>query len=205
VGSDSHSSERKADSKEALALDVRALTSGMKTGDEAHFRAFHDAYFFRLFRYLLVVSRGDEHAARDALQDALGRVTRYIRVFDDEDVFWCWLTAVCRSAYIDLGRRRKRYLGFLDRFQLYQQAVREAPINSRTEQVELETLLASALAGLPVEERELIREKYDLGESTRNLAASRGLSPKTIESRLARVRRKLRSVLITALRQSDET
>jgi len=46
---------------------VAALTARLVTGEEAAWREFHDRYFNRLLRYLLVVSRGDEDAARDSL------------------------------------------------------------------------------------------------------------------------------------------
>ena len=52
------------------------LTRGLAAGDEAAFRQFHEEYFDRLLRYHLILARGDEHAARDALQETLTRVAR---------------------------------------------------------------------------------------------------------------------------------
>ena len=77
---------------------------------------FHELYFQRLLRYLLVVTGGREEAAREALQIALLRVVRHIRRFDREAVFWSWLTVLARSAVVDEERKRHRYLAFLDRF-----------------------------------------------------------------------------------------
>ena len=71
-----------ADSADA-APPVAALTSALVAGDEAAYRTFHDAYVPRLFRYLLVVTAGDEQAAREALQAALVRVVRHIKIFSD--------------------------------------------------------------------------------------------------------------------------
>ena len=56
------------------------------------YRVFHDTYLDRLWRYLLVVTAGKEDAAREALQAALVRVVRHIKVFPDDAVFWSWLT-----------------------------------------------------------------------------------------------------------------
>ena len=55
---------------------IAALTGRLAAGDEAAFREFHAAYFPRLFRYLIVCARGDEEAARDALQETTPRRMR---------------------------------------------------------------------------------------------------------------------------------
>jgi DNA-directed RNA polymerase specialized sigma24 family protein len=96
--------------------DVAALTRGMVRGDEEAYRRFYDAYFNRLFRYLLVVARGDEQAARDALQATFVRVVPHIKVFPSDAQFWRWLAVLARSALADERRKRWRYLSFLDRF-----------------------------------------------------------------------------------------
>ena len=58
------------------------LTSGLVAGDEEAFRKFHADYFDRLFRYHLVVARGNEEMAREALQETFTRVARKPRQFD---------------------------------------------------------------------------------------------------------------------------
>ena len=42
----------------AAAAEVAALTAALARADEAAWRNFFDLYFFRLFRYLLVVHHG---------------------------------------------------------------------------------------------------------------------------------------------------
>jgi hypothetical protein len=122
--------------------DVAALTRAMAKGDEMAWRTFYDAYFDRLWRYLLVVAAGHEDAAREALQTTLLRVTRYIKVFRDENAFWSWLTVLARSAFADETRKRRRYFSFLDRFTRY--AVLESEIrNDHHADERLRVLLAS--------------------------------------------------------------
>ncbi len=75
-------------------LDVTALTGLMKEGDDMAYRTFYDAYYPRLWRYLLVVTSGNEEASSEALQSALVRVVRYIKVFPDDTAFWGWLTVL---------------------------------------------------------------------------------------------------------------
>ena len=70
--------------------NVATLTFRMSKGDEEAFHEFHTQYFRRLFSYILVLTRGDEHAARDIAQETLLRVVRYVRRFEDDE-FWDWL------------------------------------------------------------------------------------------------------------------
>src|SRR5207247_3024372 len=96
-----------------------ALTRGLATGDEEAFRKFHAAYFDRLLRYLFVATKGDEEAAREALQETMTRVVRYAQPFDSGEVFWSWLTVLARSAVVDAGRKQQRYWRLLKGYALF--------------------------------------------------------------------------------------
>src|ERR1041385_3954857 len=87
--------------REAASGDIELLTRSLAAGDELAFEQFHSLYFDRLYRFLLVVTRGQEHDAQEALQQTLLRVIRYARVFRSEEAFWCWLKVVARSAARD--------------------------------------------------------------------------------------------------------
>src|SRR3954469_10257575 len=67
------------------------LTQRMAAGAEDAFREFHAAYFARLSRYVLVLMRADDDAARDVTQETLLRVVRHVRRFETERIFWDWL------------------------------------------------------------------------------------------------------------------
>ena len=140
------------------APTVPVLTARMARGDEAAFRDFFGRYFDRLLRYLLVVTRGREEVAREALQLTMLRVARHVRRFESEPVFWSWLTVLARSAAIDEQRRGRRYAALLERF------FREAPDSDTSGADEadarLERWLAASLATLPDDERELLERKY---------------------------------------------
>jgi RNA polymerase sigma-70 factor, ECF subfamily len=189
-----------ADEKPPEPLDVAALTRRMARGEELAYRTFYDAYFNRLFRYLLVVTAGDEDAAREALQAALVRVVRHIKVFPSEAVFWSWLTVLARSALSDQTRKRRRYLAFLDRFTWHARAQQAAPVDPEAE-ARLGTLLESSLAGLPFDERRLLEAKYFEHRSVRQLAEELDLSEKAVDSRLVRIRQKLKLALVEALKR----
>jgi RNA polymerase sigma-70 factor (ECF subfamily) len=174
----------------------------MVAGDETAYRTFHETYYSRLTRYLLVITSGDEDAAREALQGTFVRVVRHIKVFEEESHFWNWLTVLARTAFADQKRKRRRYVAFLDRFTEHARTAATGMENGEAEAQLLEAL-ETGVRGLSTEERELVEQKYFAGESVRNLAESLGTSEKAVESRLGRVRRKLKQALLAALKHEQ--
>ena len=182
---------------------MEVLTREMVKGDEAAYRIFYAAYVHRLSRYLLVVTGGDEDAMRESLQAALVRLVRHIKVFPDDTRFWNWLTVLARTALADQRRKRTRYLAFLDRFAEHAQA-EAAVANDSDADAQLLALLEQSLQSLPPDERELVERKYFSNQPVREIAAVLHTSEKAVESRLTRVRRKLKDALLTALKH-DQT
>ena len=173
------------------------LTRALRDGDEAAWRDFHTAYAPRLLRYLLVVCRGQEDIAREALQQTFLRAVRHMRTFAAEDELWSWLTVLARCSASDLGRRDRRYLGFLARWFRQQPAPEPGPPDAERH---LERLLAAELASLPVSERELLERKYLHGAAVRDLAGELGTSEKAVESRLTRARQHLKTAILARLK-----
>ena len=176
------------------------LTRRMVAGDEQAYRTFYDAYFNRLWRYLLVVTAGDEEAAGEALQSAMVRIVRHIKVFTSEATFWSWLTVLARSALSDQNRKRRRYLAFLDRFTWHTRVQQAIPDNAGAD-ARLLGLLDASLAALPFDERRLLEAKYLTRHSVREMAEELNLSEKAVESRLVRIRRKLRAAILEGLKR----
>jgi len=174
----------------------------MKEGDEMAYRSFFEAYYHRLWRYLLVVTSGDEDASGEALQAAFVRVVRHIKVFPNEASFWGWLTVLARSALSDQTRGRRRYLAFLDRFTKHTEIQVSLPNEAATD-ARLLSLLETKLAAMPPEERELVEAKYFDRRSVRDIAQGLGTSEKAIESRLVRLRRKLKVALLDGLKNEE--
>lgn len=178
---------------------IAELTRRMAAGEDRAFTEFHGAWFARLFRYVLVLQRGDETGAAEVLQDTMIRVARHARICQDEEVFWSWLTRLARSAAADHGRRRSRYFRFLDRFRSQLPPPQLSPADGETD---LKAYLQEALLTLPDAERWLLEAKYDHGQSVRELAATLGLSEEAAGSRLARARHLLREAVFQRLQQN---
>jgi RNA polymerase sigma-70 factor (ECF subfamily) len=178
---------------------VAQLTRRLAAGEDEAFREFHAHYFDRLYQFLLVLARGQEHEAQEALQETLLRVVRYARVFESEDAFWCWLKVVARSAARDAGRKRRRYLTLLENFTWLRRNGAE-PARA-TEENRLAEILAEGLEELPVDDRRLIEGKYLEGAAVKELSELTGLTDKAVESRLLRARRQLREILLKKLHE----
>lgn len=181
---------------DAADLAVAQLTARLRSGEEAAWREFHGEYFQRLLRYLLVVCRGDEETAREALQAALVKIVRHVRRFDRAEAWWSWLTVVARSCVIDGARRQFRYRALLARYAGLFTPAAEPPADDS-----LPALLEECLDALPAGERALLIARYRDRESVAALAADSGCTGKAMESRLARIRQRVKSALLDRLRQ----
>lgn len=176
---------------------IASLTEAMAKGDECAFRKFFASYFRRLLRYLLVMAHGNEELAREALQLTLLRVARHVRKFDAEPVFWSWLTVLARSALVDEQRKSKRYLSFLTRW--FEQSEKTAFLEQHAE-TQLADGLAATLSALSQEEQELITRKYFDEQSVHEIAGALSISEKAVESRLTRIRAKLKNLILERLK-----
>ena len=184
-----------------VSPDIARLTRQMKQGTEQAYREFYGLYFDRLLRYLLVITRGQEEPAREALQLTLMRVVRHIKVFTSEEILWSWLTVLARSSVVDEHRRQKRYTSFLERWFSRTQVQTEhgnPDVDTRFREI-----LESELAGLTAEERALVERKYFSAESIREIARSSDLTEKALESRLVRIRRKLKDAVLKQLHDEN--
>jgi RNA polymerase sigma-70 factor (ECF subfamily) len=182
---------------------LATLTQRMAAGDEAAFAEWHGLYATRLFRYVLVLQRGDEHSAGDVLQETLLRVARHIRRFDEDHAFWDWLAKLARSAAADHGRKRSRYLRFLDLFRTQPPAPTQPDREATPGPEALAAALETALAQLPEADAALLRAKYHEDLSQRDLAARLAISEEALESRMRRAHAALRTRAFQILHQQQ--
>jgi RNA polymerase sigma-70 factor, ECF subfamily len=169
-------------------LQTEDMTRGLTRCDERAWRTFHDGFYQRLSH--LAILRGV--AACDApeiIQGVYLRVLRHAKVFHSPDSFHAWLACLVRCEVIDAARGKGRRNWLNERFQQWREsndAARTPPARG---------LLDEALLELPEPERNLVRHHYLEGWSQETLAARHQVSVKAIESRLARIRKRLRGIL----------
>jgi RNA polymerase sigma factor (sigma-70 family) len=172
----------------------REVTAGMADGNEFAYRRFYNACFDKLYRYLLLRTRGDEDLARELAQLVLLRVVRYIQPFTGERVFWAWLYQLCRSAQVDWLRRNGKTVPeeFVELWQ--EQTGAQDTDEELFEQMEI------SMETLEPAERDLLRLAYFEGLPQQAIADQLQSTPKAIESKLARIRKKLRRIILERLK-----
>lgn len=169
--------------------DARRLAAAMAGGDEAAFRQLYDRYHRRLFRFALVLGRGNEQLARDTVQSVFVTAAKKLRHAESESHLWNWLARVARQ---QLARSRRRQ-------QRDSSVVGMADLPEWPEVVEpdsrLEEHLDAALLAMTAEEQQLIEWFYFDGLSQKEIADRLESTPKAISSQLERARAKLRSLI----------
>lgn len=172
----------------------RTLPAAIRRGDEAAFGRFYDLYGFRLYKWVLVLVRGNEAEAREVLQAILIKLARGIPDFEREPVLWAWLCTLSRNAFLDHCRSRLRHQRH---YALDDQTAEFRDVSDAGRQ--LCDSLGEAMTDLSPEERELIQAAYVDRRSLGELAAEHGQSYKAMESRLARLRLRLKNRLLKQL------
>ena len=184
----------------AVTVDIRSWTKAIRRGDEAAFTRFYDSYSLRLYRQLLVVGRGNETEAREVLQIVVIKLAKRFKVFDDEQQMWRWLCRLAQNAYIDFWRsqRRDRRLIALE------MEAHDLPSKETSEgEHQLAAALHDALTQFEPQEQELLRSAYIDRRSLQELADESGQTYKAMESRLGRLRQKLKASLLNFLRHEN--
>ena len=179
-------------------LNVTVLTRSIKRGDHAAFTQLYQALFTPLYRYLLVCSRGQEHLAQEVLQETLIRLTQRMQAFDCPVDLWNWIRCMARNLLIDHLRKVKRRPlphSLNDDIDVLQKHTERNDLDIWIEHLD------HCLNQLDPMESSLIQGKYLDNKSYALLAREKGLTPKAVESRLARIRQKLKSLMLKRLAQ----
>jgi RNA polymerase sigma factor (sigma-70 family) len=178
--------------------DIRALTKAVRRGDDAAFARFYDRYSFRIYKYLLVLARGDEHSAQEVCQGIIIKLSRRLEVFENERQLWGWICKLTRNAFLDHCRAKARE----NRNISMDEIVLRLPAPGPPEHV-LAQLLREAVADLAPQDSELLNSFYLDKRPLQELASERGLTYKAIEARLWRLRQKLKNRLLSNLRDEN--
>lgn len=180
--------------------DLATLTRAIRRGDEAAFSRFYDLYSLRLYKHLLVLARGNDDAAREVLQTVLLKLSKRFQVFDDEARLWAWLRQIARNAFVDYCRARGRSPDFISI-----DALGAEPTDTLPAEHLLASSLRKALDELPPADRELMRAAYVDSQPLQQIADETGQTYKALESRLTRLRRKLKTGILNHLRHEQRS
>lgn len=168
--------------------ETASLTHGLTCCDERAWRAFHEQFYQHLHN--LARARGVADCdVPEIIQGVYLRVLRHAKIIRDAESFKAWLACLMRCEVIDHSRRKGRRNWLNERFQQWQEARRDNGVNDAGEQLE------EAMLSLEENDRALIRRHYLDGWSQQKLAEQQRTSVKAVESKLARLRKRLRQNL----------
>jgi RNA polymerase sigma factor (sigma-70 family) len=181
------------DTSKQSALTLATLTILMRDGRDEAWAEFHRRYYLMLLRYAAARATSLDDAD-EIVQQAYLRIARHIKPFAHETQFRRWLACVVRCVVVDHQRGITRRVILLEKFAHWQDLQRTSI--SDTPGSPADSLAHEALAKLSAEDSQLLRLKYYEGWSVDQLAADAHTTPKTIENRLARVRQRLREIIL---------
>ena len=162
-------------------------------------RAAADEFFSRHFRPLYEFAHYRMGAQRseveDLVQDTFVVAFENLARFDGRSTVQTWLSGIAKNK-IRAQRRKRRPMSLSDALDAADGEIDSwlASIDERAlpgwvlEQRETRELVGATLAELPLDYREALLSKYVNGESTAQVAARAGRSPKAAESMLTRAR-----------------
>jgi RNA polymerase sigma factor (sigma-70 family) len=176
------------------ATDIKGLTNRIICGDEEAFDLFYQAYASRLFRFAIILTSGDEAASSDLQQAVLLKAARKMKLFATDEQLWAWLTQIARNHRLDSLRRQARENRFLSLFR----AVPPGPV-LQSEDTLVEDL-QSELINLDPDERSLVECFYFEKCSQQEIAEQTGRTAKAVQCELARIRTKLKTMLLRRLK-----
>ena len=165
--------------------EARQLVAAIARGNDAAFEQLYERYHRRLLRLALMLGRGDESLAQDAVQGTFIVAAEKLRRVECEEHLWNWLAQVARQQIARAYRQQKRNAAMVSTEALLERAMAESD-------TQLEEILDTALLSLDLEERQIIERFYFDRLSHKEIAEQFNITPKAVSSRLERARARLR-------------
>jgi RNA polymerase sigma-70 factor (ECF subfamily) len=159
----------------------------MARGQEAAFVQLYAQYHSRLLRLAIMLGRGDDYLAQDAVQAAFVIAAAKLRAVEGADHLWNWLAQIVRQQIVKADRRQP-----VDGFAGIEEL---SVLTGRETDSRLEEIVDAALQALEPDERVIIERFYFDRLSHKQLAEELQVTTKAVSSRLERARAKLRALI----------
>ena len=172
------------------------LVAAIRRRDERALRAFYDAHFPSLYRYVLARMDGDHPQAEEVVADVFFQAFRDIDKYDGRSAPRTWLLAIARHRVLDAYRRLKKrpvvelvFSRFDEDFtrRLFDLEAAELP-EDQLERTELAKVVELVLSELPPEYEQVLRMRYLDDRPVKDLAGRLEITLKAAEGRLYRAR-----------------
>lgn len=174
----------------ATTQTLSALTQAIARGDSSAFGRFYDEWFDRLHRMARASTGRDESFCLDVVQDAMLKIMRSMKRFEDEKAFEAWLRVIVMRCALDRMRAERR------------RAARESShARARTEVIAVTEghedgrlqWLEKKLAQLDHDRSLLLVMRFRLGATLGHIGRAVGLGPGAVDGRIGRSLAQLRA------------
>jgi RNA polymerase sigma-70 factor (ECF subfamily) len=173
------------------------LLEGIAHGDEPSLAALYDRYHLLAFSLALRVVN-DRGRAEDVVQDAFLSVWRKAGSYvAGRGSVKTWLTSIVRNRAIDLVRARRESDGDDEAVLLALRDPRPGVVEQVTASLDRQTI-RTAIAELPLEQRQAIAMAYFEGLSHSEISDATGLPLGTVKSRIRLGMNRLKGLLLDA-------
>jgi RNA polymerase sigma-70 factor (ECF subfamily) len=185
---------------DAIGIEPIAMARP-KSNPQERLRRVFDRTGDALYRFILIRVHGDRHAADELLQQACHVAARHRRMPKDDSECEAWLRGIAKNLIRRHWRRNRkrrahRSLEDVDVARQLAEDMEARPLPPDAlirEETARQALLA--VTSLPAAEQELVLAFYFEGRSQTDIAETLGVSVKSVETRLYRVRHRLRAIL----------
>jgi RNA polymerase sigma-70 factor (ECF subfamily) len=177
---------------------MESLMARYVAGDLQAFDAFYELVAPRVFKYLLSMTR-DRERTEDLCQTTFLKLHRSRAGWIPGSPVLPWLIAIARNALFDDSLRAKNARGKVtatgDLPDVLDLAELDLPLNREMASVDLAEILAEAIAGLPVLQREALVLTKQSGLTQREAALALGTTETAVKLRVHRAYGTLRPIL----------
>ncbi len=167
----------------AAAHDVSALTQAIARGDSSAFARFYDEWFDRLHRMARLSTGRDESFCLDVVQEAMLKIMRSMKRFEDEKALEAWLGVIVRRCALDrlrAERRRARRESSYVRARSEIASASEGREDGRMQWIEAQ------IVHLDVDRSLLLAMRFRLGATLERIGRAVGLGPGAVDGRIGR-------------------
>ena len=173
-----------------------ALVRRAKEGDEEAVEALIRAHQDALYAFILRMA-GRPEMAEDIVQEALVRVLKNLHRFDSRFRFSTWLFTIAKRLYMNANQK----LGPAYDTDAVGTRASGLPepggVNARSETMDnARRLIDTALAGLPIQQREIILLYHQQGWAIAEIAEHLQMPQGTVKSHLHRGRNRMRRTIV---------
>ena len=167
------------------------LIRRIRSGEREALAVLYERYLPSVWRYVCVQLPGDEPASQDVVSDTFLHAVRSIGTFEGRaGTVSGWLIGIARHKVADHWRARSRAPGNLCTDPLADGG--DPALESETR--EQRNSIASIVASLPDDQRQVLEWKYIEEVSLRKIAARIGRTEKAVEALLYRARQAFRAL-----------